>query len=79
MNTNNMFIKYKYQKVIDLCGSFTIFTYTNDKNRSVSYIQSIGVYFKSITNEAAKMLQEKNIIRTYKVNLFKHNRYFLVI
>ena len=26
-----MIIEYKYQKVIDLCGNFTIFTYTNGR------------------------------------------------
>jgi len=36
----------------------------NIQNRPVSYIQSIGAYFKSIINEAAKLLQQTNIIRT---------------
>ena len=34
------------------------------QNRSVSYIQSIGTYFKDIKNKRAKFLQETtNIIR----------------
>jgi len=31
--------------------------------RLVSYIQSIGTYFKGILNKGAKFLQETNIIR----------------
>jgi len=91
-----MFIKYQYQKFIDLCGNFTIYTYTygrwqknihriikdnrntmehkNIQNRSVSYIQSIGAYFKCIINITAKCLQQTNIIR----NSFKHKTSFPV-
>jgi len=36
----------------------------NIQNRSVSYKQSIGEYFKSIINKAATFLQQTNIIRT---------------
>ena len=29
-----MFFEFKYQNVIDLCGNFTIFTYTNGRKNS---------------------------------------------
>ena len=35
----------------------------NIQNRSVSYKQSTGVYFKCIINITAKFLQQTNIIR----------------
>ena len=34
------------------------------QNRSETSIQSIGAYFQSIINKAAKFLQETNIIET---------------
>jgi len=49
------------------------------KNRSASYIQSIGTYSKGIHQKGAKVLQETKIIRIQYVNKFKHTRTFLVI
>jgi len=37
-----MFIEYKYQKVIDLCGNFTIYTYTN--GRWKKNVNIIGIH-----------------------------------
>ena len=30
-----LFIEYKYQKLIDLCGNFTIFTYANGRKSRI--------------------------------------------
>ena len=49
--------------IIIIHNSRNIMKTQDIQNRSVSYIQSIGTYFKDMINKGAKFLQETNITR----------------
>jgi len=56
-----MFIEYQYQKVIDLCGNFTIYTYTNGR-------------WQNTYKEYYKIIEIQWNIRIYKIGQCRINK-----